>query len=137
FSPQVDLLPLLRKSPDIAFRLLNPTGVMATMRFNQLQRPFDNSAIRRAVLHAVRQSDYMTAVMGEDRANWRDGVGYFCPDTPMASNAGMENLTNPLSAAAARGALASAGYGGERVVLLMPTDVPKFTSLAEVSADLL
>ncbi len=137
FSPQVDLLPLLRKSPDIALRLLNPTGVMATMRFNQLQPPFDNPAIRRAILHAVRQSDYMTAVMGEDSANWRDGVGYFCPDTPMASHAGMENLASPSSVDVGRVALASAGYRGERVVLLMPTDVPKFTSLAEVTADLL
>ena len=99
FSPPVDLLPLLRKSRNIAFPLLHPTGSMATMRFNQLHPPFDNPAIRRAILHAVRQSDYMTAVMGEDRANWRDGVGYFCPDTPMASNAGMENLTSPLTSA--------------------------------------
>jgi peptide/nickel transport system substrate-binding protein len=137
FSPQVDLLPQLRRSPNIALPLLNPTGVMATMRFNQLQPPFDNPAIRRAILHAVRQSDFMSAVMGEDRANWSDGVGYFCPDTPMASRAGMENLTSPLDAGAAREALAAAGYRGERVVLLMPTDVPKFTSLAEVTADLL
>jgi peptide/nickel transport system substrate-binding protein len=138
FSPQIELLPLLRKSPNIAFPLLNPTGVMATMRFNQLQPPFDNPAIRRVILHAVRQSDYMSAVMGEDRANWRDGVGYFCPDTPMANRAGMENLTSPLGLDAARNELAAAGYyQGERVVLFMPTDVPKFKALAEVSADLL
>ena len=138
FSPQIELLPLLRKSPNIAFPLLNPTGVMATMRFNQLQPPFDNPAIRRVILHAVRQSDYMSAVMGEDRANWRDEVGYFCPDTPMANRAGMENLTSPLGLDAARNELAAAGYyQGERVVLFMPTDVPKFKALAEVSADLL
>lgn len=137
FSPQIDLLPLLRKSRNIVFPLLNPAGSMATMHFNQLQPPFDNPAIRRAILHAVRQSDYMTAVIGEDRANWRDGVGYFCPDTPMANSAGMENLTSPLSLDAARNELAAAGYRGERVVLLMPTDVPRFKALAEVSAELL
>ncbi len=55
----------------------------------------------------------------------------------MANLAGMENLTHPLGLDAARGELEAAGYRGERVVLLMPTDVPKFTSLAEVTADLL
>jgi peptide/nickel transport system substrate-binding protein len=107
------------------------------MRFNQLHPPFDNPAIRRAILHAVRQSDYMTAILGEDRGNWRDGVGYFCPDTPMANSVGMENLTSPLSIGAARNELDTAGYRGERVVLLMPTDIPRFKTLAEVSADLM
>jgi peptide/nickel transport system substrate-binding protein len=137
FSPQIDLLPLLRKSQNIAFPLLNPSGSMASMHFNQLQPPFDNPAIRRAMMHAVRQSDYMTAVMGEDRANWRDGVGYFCPDSPMANNAGMQNLTSPLGIDAARDELVAAGYRGERVVLLMPTDIPRFKAMAEVTADLL
>ena len=73
--------------------MLVPTGMIATMRFNQLLPPFDNPAIRRAIVHAVQQSDYMQAVQGEDRSTWRDGVGYFCPGTPMASDAGMENLT--------------------------------------------
>jgi ABC-type transport system substrate-binding protein len=78
-----DLLPMLRRSRNLAFPLLNPSGAIAGMRFNQLHPPFNNPAIRRAILHAVRQSDYMTAILGEDRANWRDGVGYFCPDTPL------------------------------------------------------
>ena len=49
----------------------------------------------------------------------------------------MENLTSPFDLDAARNELAAAGYRGERVVLLMPTDVPRFMSLAEVTADLL
>ena len=132
-----DLLPMLRKSRNLAFPLLNPSGAIAVMRFNQLHPPFNDPAVRRAILHAVRQSDYMTAILGEDRANWRDGVGYFCPDTPMANNAGMENLTSPLDLAAARDELSAAGYRGERVALLMPTDIPRFKTLAEVSADLM
>jgi len=107
------------------------------MVFNQLHPPFDNGAIRRAIMHAVQQSDYMTAVQGEARANWRDGVGFFCPGTPMASNAGLTNLTGPRDLNAARTELARAGYHGERVVLLLPTDNPKFQALAEVTADLL
>jgi peptide/nickel transport system substrate-binding protein len=135
--PSFDLLPLLRKSRNITLPILVPSGSIAVMRFNQLQPPFNNPAIRRAIMHAVQQSDYMIAVMGEDRTNWRDDVGYFCPDTPMASNAGLENLTSPRDLGAARKDLDAAGYHGERVALLMPTDVPRFKSLAEVSADML
>ena len=136
-TPVADLLPLLRKSRNIVFPIMVPTGTIATMRFNQLQKPFDNPAIRRAVMHAVQQSDYMTAVQGEDRATWRDGVGYFCPGTPMANAAGMENLTAPRNLDAVKKELAAAGYAGERVVLFNPTDIPSVKALAEVTNDML
>ena len=112
--------------------VLVPTGAIATMRFNQLQPPFNNPAIRRAIVHAVKQSDYMIAVQGEDRVTWRDGVGYFCPDTPMASDAGMENLTSPRNLDAVKKELEAAGYKGERVVLLGPMDIPSTKAIAEV-----
>jgi peptide/nickel transport system substrate-binding protein len=136
-TPVSDLLPMLRKSKDIAFPVLVPTGTIATMRFNQLQPPFNNPAIRRAIVHAISQADYMTAVQGEDRSTWRDGVGYFCPDTPMASGAGMKNLTAPRNYDAVKKELEAAGYKGERVVLFDPTDIPSVKALAEVSNDLL
>jgi peptide/nickel transport system substrate-binding protein len=136
-TPSTDLLPLLRKSRNIALPILVPTGTIATMRFNQLNPPFDNPAIRRAIVHAVSQADYMTAVQGEDRAMWSDGVGYFCPGTPMASNAGMENLTAPRNLEAVKKELETAGYKGEKVVLLGPMDIPSTKALAEVTADLL
>ena len=135
--PTTDLLPMLKKSPAIATPVLVPTGLIATMRFNQMQKPFDNPAIRRAIVHAVQQSDYMQAVQGEDRSGWQDGVGYFCPGTPMASPAGMENLTAPRNLEAVKKELAAAGYKGERVVLLMPMDIPSTKALAEVTADML
>ncbi len=135
-TPVTDLLPLLRKSANIVLPTLVSTGFVVTMRLNQLHPPFDNPAIRRAIMHAVTQSDYMTAVQGEDRSTWSDGVGYFCPDTPMASSAGMENLTGPRDLAAVKRELAAAGYKGERVVLLAPQDIPSTKALIEVTADL-
>ena len=136
-TPVADLMPLLKRSKDIAFTVLVPTGTIATMRFNQLQPPFDNPAIRRAIVHAVNQADYMTAVQGDDRSTWQDGVGYFCPGTPMASSAGMENLTGKRDLEAVKKELAAAGYKGERVVLFNPTDIPSVKALAEVTNDML
>ncbi len=136
-TPSTDLLPLLRKNRAVTLPIMVPTGTIATMRFNQMQPPFDNPAIRRAIVHAVNQADYMTAVQGEDRTMWSDGVGYFCPGTPMASTAGMENLTGKRDLEAVKKELETAGYKGERVVLLGPMDIPSTKALAEVTADLL
>ena len=84
-----DLLPRLRADRRLVVRTQDPTGIIGTMRFNQLHPPFDNPAMRRAILGAVTQADHMQAVSGPDRALWADGVGYFCPGTPLASTAGM------------------------------------------------
>ena len=47
--------------------LLDPIGNVGVLRFNHPQPPFDNPAIRRAVLPAINQTDFMTAVAGDDQ----------------------------------------------------------------------
>ncbi len=131
-----DLLPRLRADRRLVVRTQDPAGIIGTMRFNQLHPPFDNAGVRRAVLGAVTQADHMQAVSGPDRALWADGVGFFCPGTPLASTAGMEALTAPRDLDRSRRELEAAGYHGERVVLLVPTDIPSTNALAEVTADL-
>jgi peptide/nickel transport system substrate-binding protein len=135
-TPDADLVNSLRAHQDIVVRVISPTGSISTMRFNQMQPPFDNPAIRRAFFPAIVQADYMIAMNGNDPTRWRDGVGYFCPGLPMANAAGMAALTGPRSLDAAKRALADAGYKGERVVLLGPGDVPYAKILADVTADL-
>ena len=135
-TPNSDLIPQLKTAKGVVLPVLIPTGSVATMRFNQMQPPFNNPAIRRAIVHAVKQSDYMIAVQGEDPRTWREGVGYFCPDTPMASDAGMENLTSARNLDAVKKELEAAGYRGEKVVLLGPMDIPSTKAIAEVTNDL-
>ncbi len=136
-NPSFDLLPLLRKDPKLAVSLQEPSGYIGVMRFNQLQPPFDNPALRRALLGAVSQPDFMQAAAGEDRAFWRDGVGMFCPETPMASDAGMAVLNGKRDMDAVRRAVAASGYKGERVVLPVPSDFPILQVLGDVGADML
>ncbi len=136
-DPPADLQPLLAKSKGVVNPTIVPTGLIATMRFNHMQAPFNNPAIRRAMLGAIQQSDYMISVMGENKSDWADGVGYFCPGTPMASKAGMEKLTGPRDLAKVKRDLEAAGYKGEKVVLLGPMDIPSTKAMAEVTADLL
>ena len=136
-TPETELLPKLRERKDLRVETTVPTGFIATLRFNHVIPPFDNPALRRAVVGLVSQSDYMTGMVGTDPRYWRDKVGYFCPDTPMANDAGMDALTGPRDPATARRILAEAGYKGETVVILTPTDIPSARALAEITADML
>jgi peptide/nickel transport system substrate-binding protein len=135
-QPTIDLQVWLRKNPDIIVEIADPTGVIGTLRMNWLQPPFNNPAIRRALLSAVNQDDFMMAIVGSDTSRWRNRVGVYCPASPMANDAGIEVLEKRDPALAKR-ELDSAGYGGEPVVLLAPTDFPAIGTLAQVTADML
>ncbi len=104
---------------------------------NQLNPPFDNPAIRRALSAPSISRSSCRRPAGDDRSFWRDQVGYFCPNTPMASDAGMEALTGKRDLARVKSDLAAAGYKGEKVTLLGATDIPVLKALADVTADLL
>lgn len=135
--PDADLVPALSKMPNLTVRNNDPTGLIATMRFNQMVPPFDNPALRRAVLAAVNQEDFMVAVAGTDRAWWRDGVGVFCPGTTLANDAGMSVVTSKQDLAKSREAVKASGYNGERVVVLGASDIASSKALSDVGADLL
>jgi peptide/nickel transport system substrate-binding protein len=61
-----DQAPLLTKNPGVMVEVKDSAGSIPIMRFNQLHPPFDNPAIRRAVLGAIDQADVMNAVAGTD-----------------------------------------------------------------------
>lgn len=135
--PLPDLLPLLRRNRAISVAVQDPTGYIGCMRFNQAQAPFNNPALRRAVLGAVSQADFMQAAAGTDPDMWGEGVGIFCPGTPMASKAGLEVLTGPRDLARSRAEVKAAGYNGEKVVVMGATDLPILKAAGEVTVDLL
>jgi peptide/nickel transport system substrate-binding protein len=132
-----DFIGVLKSDPSITLlkRSLPTVGVM---RFNQLQAPFNNVLLRRAVLSAVNQTDFMTAINGaEFKEYWTDRMGVFIPGTPMASEAGLDKLTGKRDLDKARAAVKASGYQGEKVVLLDPADFPDWHAAALVAADLL
>lgn len=131
-----DLLPVLRRDAGIATAVKDPEGSIGFIRFNHLQPPFDNPAIRRAFLAGVDQADYMTATMGTDRSLWQDKVGFFTPGSTVANDAGMDALTAPRSLDRVKRALEEAGYKGEKVVFIVPTDLPALNAMSEIAADM-
>ncbi|MES2711535.1 MAG: ABC transporter substrate-binding protein [Pseudomonadota bacterium] len=133
-QPLIDLLPRLRRSRDVVVEVKDQAGMVGHLRLNHLYPPFDNPAIRRVVLQAISQADCMIAVAGNDPALWSDGVGIFTPGSPMASEAGLPPRgARPDLPALAR-ALTTAGYAGQRVVMLSGADVPRVSAVCEVTA---
>jgi peptide/nickel transport system substrate-binding protein len=130
-----DLIPLMRRNRGIRVHVTDDSSI-SVLRFNHLQPPFDNPAIRRAVLGALDQSAFMTAAFSDDRSLWKDGVGVFLSGSPMASEVGLEALRGPRDMEKVRRDLAAAGYKGEKVVILQPNDFPILKAMSEVALDM-
>nr|WP_156367115.1 ABC transporter substrate-binding protein [Bosea thiooxidans] len=132
-----DFLPVLKAEPSVQL-LPRSTPNFAIMRFNHLQPPFNNPAIRQALLKAIDQRAIMAGTFGEEnKAFWQFGVGYFSPDSPMANKAGLEAFTSPRDFKKAAAEIKAAGYDGEPVVVLDPVDYPWTHPCTLLAADTL
>lgn len=132
---QPDLVPSLRANPDIRIATANPTGFNGILRFNHLHPPFNNPAVRKAVLLAANQHDYMEALTGGDPASWANCRSMYPCGTPYGRDGAAPLM--PADLEKAKAALKASGYNGEKVVILSPADVPTIHPMGEVTADLL
>jgi peptide/nickel transport system substrate-binding protein len=132
---QADLVPVLRRHPNVVIGSSNPLGFNGVLRFNHLHAPFNNAAIRRAVMMAVDQTDYLTAITGNDRNSFRICKSFM----PCGMLYGKELGTTamPGDVHMARAALKAAGYAGEKVVIINPTDFVTIAPMGDVTYDLL
>ncbi len=136
-QPPTDVVPSLQRARGVKVDVLDPNGSIGFFRPNHLHPPFDNPAIRRVVLRATRQADFMAAAVGTDARFSRVPYGYFATGSVMASDEGMDVLRNPITAEQAKAELAAAGYRNEKVVFLVATDFPVINAMSEVQGDLL
>src|SRR5205085_1955134 len=89
-APSHDLLPLLKKDPNIRLVDFNPLGNQYTFRPNHTQKPFDNPKVRQALWYAFNQKDFLQAVIG-DPDYYKTCKAMFVCGSPMASDKGMED----------------------------------------------
>jgi peptide/nickel transport system substrate-binding protein len=132
-----DLIPVLRRTRGVTIEITNTLGYIGFSRFNHLHPPFDNPAIRRAVLHAVNQEDYVRAVTGNDPEAWRACQSMWPCGTPYGTTTGSEALAGPRDPERVRRMLREAGYKGEKVVIINPTDFPTIGPFGQILADAL
>ena len=135
-QPLPDLVPVLRRNRDLVVEPRYFGGTYLMLRFNQLQPPFDNPALRRAVAMAVDQADYMRAIAGADPTGWGTCRSFFACGTPLGEETAGDLLKSP-SLERARAAVRAAGYAGERVVVLGARDFNSVNATTQVTVDLL
>ena len=77
----------------------------------------------------------MQALAGTNPRDWRDHVGLFGPESPLANDAGIEVMTAPRDYERVKRDLAAAGYKGERVVALDVADIAELHALSIVGIE--
>jgi peptide/nickel transport system substrate-binding protein len=132
-QPNLNLLPVLRAAPGIVVNAYYD-GFELIMHFNQLQAPFNNPAVRQAVLASIDQSDYLATMVPDPAQSLACKSFFFC-GTPSSTGAGSEAMTANLK----RGQqlLAASGYAGEKVLIISPTDIEWLANVSLVTDDLL
>jgi peptide/nickel transport system substrate-binding protein len=92
------------------------------MHMNHLAPPFDNVKARQALMLMVNQQDYLRAMAG-DPENWRTCYTFLGCGSWLETDAGSD-LLRKLDLERAKQLLAEAGYKGERIVVMAPSDIP-------------
>lgn len=130
-----DIAPMLNRSRQVKVAY-GEDFYSTILRFNTLHPPFNNPAIRRAILGGIDQEAFMQAAYGTDPEGWKAHVGCFSSDSPLANDAGLE-VMGKSDVAKVKSDLAAAGYNGERVAMLQAEDYPTLRALAEVAGHLM
>lgn len=130
--PLFDLVPKMRATKGVKVEVIDPMGSWTEIYFNNAIPPFDNPKLRRALFPAVKQADFIQAVVGEQTDLMRTGVGVFLPQSPYATDAGMEVLNGPRSIDEARRLVKESGYNGEKIVQMAASDIATNVAYSQV-----
>ena len=119
-QPAFEQYATLRSNPNVELVDAQPAGNQFILRFNFLHAPFNNEKIRRAAMLALGQEAFLRTQVGTP------GLTRYCKSmfpcgTPYES-ANTGEYTGIASPEKAKALLAEAGYKGEPVVLMRPSD---------------
>ena len=131
-----ELQQLLQRDRRIAISAIDDKPFMTAMRFNHHTSPFSDKKMRQALLPAIDQETFMQAVIGTDPARYEKDVGFFTPGSPLATDVALEPLKGPRDLALAKRLLREAGYNGQPIRLVGPTDILAPAAETQVAADL-
>ena len=134
-TPAVDMVPILKTNEDIKIEIIDPLGTQGWLRPNHLHPPFDNPKARQALLWAANQEEYLQAIVG-DPALYKVCPAYFICGTPNETDIGTEALA-AIDKEKAKELLKEAGYNGEKIILMQPTDIPVLNNASLVTAQML
>lgn len=132
-SPPIDLLPAIESDPNLAVQLMNTSGSVAYLRLNFLQKPFNNIKARQAMLHLIDQDAFMRVAVGDPRY-WDTVTSVFGKGNPYSNDENTGWYKKGGDPEKAKQLFRKAGYAGEKVVILQPTDLRALSSVAQLLA---
>jgi peptide/nickel transport system substrate-binding protein len=130
--PPIDLLPMLKRDPNIVVKVLDNLGTIGVIRFNSLHPPFNNVKARQAAQLAIDQKAFLAAKIGNPDYE-RECFAVFICGSAYETTVAAEPWMKP-NKERAKQLLAEAGYKGEPIVLLDPTDQQIIHNIAIVAA---
>lgn len=136
-NPIPDLVPVLRRNRNLMVDIADPLGNIGSFRMNHLHAPFNDVRIRRAVMMAMNQEDYMRALVGDDTNLWKTLPSFFTPGTSSYTEVGGDILKGPRNMDAAKRLLSEAGYANQPVTCIVAQDQSITKAMGDVTADLL
>lgn len=125
-SPAVDFLPMLR-SAGMNVERTDPLGMQGMLRINHLHPPFDDPRARQALLYVIDQAEILQAMFGNPDLV-RQCYAFFTCGSPLGRESFVPDRIGH-DPGRARELLEAAGYRGEPLVILHPTDI-QFVNIA-------
>jgi len=130
-SPPLEYIEVLKKNPDIVVYNFNKLGFQGLIRPNHLHPPFNNPKARQALFYLVDQEEFMRAVVPSPDMYLKHCGTFFMCGSENETNAGLEGLRAP-NIEKAKQLFKEAGYNGEKIVVLQPTDRPQYNAATMV-----
>lgn len=130
--PPLDFFPIVAKNPDLKVVKVDPWGAQGWIRMNHLQPPFNNVKARQAMNYLIDQEEYMRALGAPKGTYYQHCGALFMCGTPLETDAGSTPYAKP-DPQRAKQLFAEAGYHGEKLVVLHPTDIPDMDVATQVT----
>jgi peptide/nickel transport system substrate-binding protein len=130
-APPLDFIPVLQRNRNIRIVDIDPLGTQGLIRPNHLYPPFNDARARQAVAHLLQQEDFMRVVVANPQLYHKFCGAFFMCGSPNGTEAGSESFRKP-DVERARQLLREAGYNGEPVVVLQPTDREQYKAATMV-----
>jgi peptide/nickel transport system substrate-binding protein len=131
-APPLEFVELMQRNPDIKVLKIDKLGVSMLLRPNSLFPPFDNYKARQALLYLINQEDIMQAVVGNPDLYLKFCPTYFMCNSANATDAGADALKGGVNYEKAKALFREAGYKGEPVTVLFPTDRAQYAAATTV-----
>lgn len=132
-SPPADLYPVIAGDSNLVLQVLNRGGAVQCLRMNCLQSPFDNVKARQAMLHLIGQDTFLRATAPDPKYG-HVVTSIFGNDNPYSNDENTGWQKKGGDPEKARQLFKEAGYAGEKVVILQPTNIAEISNAAQLLA---